>query len=175
MVPGGKGYLPASQGISLSFGPSALACISFSRKHPIYKDWQKPIVIFLPDQNFVSRFKGDADRCMAAVRSGNALFSELCGLLLELLDGLSDPLTQVWQKHVCGEWIRCTHRLKSRFALAQICHLVPIIREGQKKKKSLGKACLPASCTASSSWWPGWPQCIAQWHHVDLAIPGPFW
>jgi hypothetical protein len=136
-----KGVNTVNQGVSLSFDPTTLRCIACTKEHNIISAQQKPVVICLSDQNFVSKFCGDTESCIVVARMENASLDELCDFLLEILDGAKLPhgsiilLGSVTHLHRFGtgifarDWLRCVHRLESRFGGSQICPLTPVIRE----------------------------------------------
>jgi hypothetical protein len=136
-----KGVNTVNQGVSLSFDPTTLRCIACTKEHNIISAQQKPVVICLSDQNFVSKFCGDTESCIVVARMENASLDELCDFLFEILDGAKLPhgsiilLGSVTHLHRFGtgifarDWVRCVHRLESRFGGSQICPLTPVIRE----------------------------------------------
>ncbi len=136
-----KGATTVNQGISLSFDPMSLRCVACTSEHNIISGQLKPLVICLTDQNFVPKFHGDTESCIIVARVENASLNELCDFLLEVMEGAKLPhgsiilLGSVTHLHRFGtsifatDWVRCVHRLESRFGDSQICPLTPIIRE----------------------------------------------
>jgi hypothetical protein len=63
-----KGASTVNQGISLSFDPTTLKCIACTKEHNVISAQQRPMVICLSDQNFVSKFRGDMESCIVVAR-----------------------------------------------------------------------------------------------------------
>jgi hypothetical protein len=85
------GASTVNQGISLSFDPTTLKCIACTKEHNVISAQQRPMVICLSDQNFVSKFRGDTESCIVVARMENASLDELCDFLFEVLDGAKLP------------------------------------------------------------------------------------
>ncbi len=84
------GGITVNKGISLSFDPSVLTCISCKNEYGLLINPQKPVIIFAGDQNFVPRIPTESG-CVAVIRVKNATLPELVDLLLEIFDSVRLP------------------------------------------------------------------------------------
>ncbi len=66
-----RGGITVNQGISLSFDPAVLVCISCKNEHGLLDNPQKPVIICSRDQNFVPKLPADSG-CIAILKVESA-------------------------------------------------------------------------------------------------------
>jgi hypothetical protein len=128
-----------NQGISLSFDPAVLVCITCKNEHSLLDNPQKPLIICASDQNFVPILPTDLG-CIAIVRIENASLPELIDLTLEIFEGSRLPhgtlflvgsvshLGRVGTSIYASDWLKCKHKLIEKLGTFHLGPLPPIIR-----------------------------------------------
>ncbi len=138
-----KNDLTVNQAISLSIDPLSMKCLACTRPHDVIRKDNKPVVIFLSDQNFMPKWPVGqcGNTSMIVVRLVNPTLHELGDLLMEVLDRQDLPdgsvvlVNAVSYLHRAGvgfyarEWCELVARLGRRWPRIRVGPLPPVIRE----------------------------------------------
>jgi hypothetical protein len=114
-----------NQGITSSFDPATLTCISCKTEHKITDTRRsgQPATLIFTDQNFTSTWGEDGDNCIGIFRVENCSLTELTDMIMEVLD--SSTLKPGLHRHgtsiYAGDWVSCTTRIEQRWSGVQVC------------------------------------------------------
>jgi hypothetical protein len=135
--------LEVNQGITSSFDPATLTCISCKTEHKI-TDIRKngqPATLIFSDQNFNSTWGEDGDNCIGIFRVENCSLTELTDMIMEVLDNITlrpgtvllvgsvSSLHRHGTSIYAGDWVACTTRIEQRWSGVQVCPLTPLLYE----------------------------------------------
>jgi len=130
-----------NESISSTVDPLNLSCLKCAKEHSLITG-DKPMILFLTDQNMVPNAGNCSITPTVVIRSENSSLSELADLCCEIFDGrealnpgsvlLIGSLSELHKGGAAAyieEWVKIQSRLANKFAATHICPMVPVYRD----------------------------------------------
>jgi hypothetical protein len=130
-----------NQYITMSIDPSNLQCLSCREEHPVLQG-NKPVTVFLSDENFIPMWPGtEADKCAVVIRIEGGTLFELVDLFGDVfgksglpegsvvLIGSANHLHRWGTSQFAADWTKIVMSMGRSWPTVRVGPLVPIVRE----------------------------------------------
>jgi hypothetical protein len=133
-----RGMETVNQSVTLSIDPRNLRCLSCVNEHFVFQGGNRPILVFLCDQNYLAMWPGtDSDKCVVVIRMLNPSLLELIDLLMEVMDRrilpdgsvvLVSSVSHLQRGGVsvyCRDWVKLVTKLGNKWPNVRVGPLPP--------------------------------------------------